>query len=66
MGKRRGCVRDEERYWRIRIVLEFARVAAEVVWDVIRRGGAASLFSRSPGGLAGCWPGARGVSAAGR
>jgi len=40
MGKRRGCVRDEERYWRIRIVLEFARVAAEVVWDVIRRGGA--------------------------
>jgi hypothetical protein len=39
MAKRRGSS-EEERYWRIRIVLEFARVAAEVAWDVLRRGGA--------------------------
>jgi hypothetical protein len=40
MSKRRRSGGDEERYWRIRIILEFARVAAEIVWDVARRGGA--------------------------
>jgi hypothetical protein len=39
MGRRRRSPRDEERYWKMRIVLEFARVAAEVVWDLFRRGG---------------------------
>jgi len=39
MGRRRRSPRDEERYWKMRIVLEFARVAAEVVWDLLRRGG---------------------------
>jgi hypothetical protein len=40
MTKRRRSGGDEERYWRMRIILEFARVAAEVAWDVVRRGGA--------------------------
>ena len=41
MGKRRCSPRDEERYWQMRIVLEFARVAAELIWDVLRHGGGA-------------------------
>jgi hypothetical protein len=41
MARRRLSSRDEQRYWKMRIVLEFARVAAEVAWDVLRRGGAA-------------------------
>jgi hypothetical protein len=32
---------DEERsYWRIRIILEFARAAAVAAWDVLRHCGA--------------------------
>jgi hypothetical protein len=41
MARQRRSSRDEERYWKMRIVLEFARVAAEVAWDVLRRGGGA-------------------------
>lgn len=41
MARQRRSSKDEERYWRMRIVLEFVRVAAEVAWDVLRRGGGA-------------------------
>lgn len=38
MPKRRAA-QDEERYWKTRALLEFARVAIEVLWDILSRDG---------------------------
>jgi hypothetical protein len=40
MPRRHHPAKDEERYWRTRTILEYARVAIEILWDVLRRGGA--------------------------
>jgi hypothetical protein len=39
MPKRHRSAEEEERYWRTRVILEYARVAIEILWDVLRRGG---------------------------
>jgi hypothetical protein len=39
MTARRRPARDEERYWRMRTILELGRVAFEIFLDVLRRGG---------------------------
>jgi hypothetical protein len=44
MPKRRHrSAEDEARYWKTRTILEFARVALEIAWDVLRRGGGVPL-----------------------
>ena len=39
MSKRHRSAEDEKRYWKVRTILEFVRVAAEIAWDVLRRSG---------------------------
>jgi hypothetical protein len=43
MARRRRPSKDEERYWKVRTILEFVRVAAEMAWEVLR-GGRGGLF----------------------